>query len=117
MIQFLKNPLVPWVLVLLAGVGIGILFKSNKNRDLLLDKVITERDEAKQNLKEKDAKIFALQDSIADKDSTLVRVTKSIDKLIEEDNQISNRYEGVYLNPDSADWNKLDSLSSIILHR
>ena len=37
--------------------------------------------------------------------------------LERKDKVIVNKYEKIYLNPNTTDWNKLDSLSSIILNR
>lgn len=109
--------LIPWALVLILGIIVGTLFHSNVSQEIEISNLHIDNKIKEKQILERDSIIKVNNIYIDSLDVIQDRVAESISKLLNNDGKIQDKYKDLYLNPDSSDWNKLDSLASIILHR
>lgn len=109
--------LLPWALVLILGIIVGTLFHSNVSQEIEISNLHIENKIKEKQILERDSIIKENNIYIDSLDVIQNRVAESISILLQNNNKIQDEFKDLYLNPDSSDWNKLDSLASIILHR
>ena len=109
--------ILPWALVVILSIGVGFLFNTNLNQEDLINLIDKSNKEQLNEIHLKDSIIFIQSQKIDSLDVIEHRVIEAINKMQNDYDEIPNKYKDIYLNPDSSDWRKLDSLATVILNR
>lgn len=96
-------------------VTILTLILTGRDEKIQLDKYRKENRELKDKIKIQSDLILYKQEEINLLILKRENLEEKINTLLENDHTIKKKYEEIYMSVDTVDWNKLDSLSSIVI--